>query len=227
MSAARKLPACSPAPSVPSVPSAVISRPLAPTPRPAPFTWVSEEEYFTLDLAAERKLEYYDGEIVAMAGASPNHNDITTNVGAWLHGKLRGGNCRPRIADQRVFLPERRSYVYPDVVVACGKLDYQPGTNPLALLNPVLIVEVLSPSTERNDRGRKFHAYQSIKSLLYYVLLDSEQIGADFYAREPGADLWLLRTYEDLSATLPLPALGAELPLAEAYAAVVFGEGEV
>lgn len=196
-----------------------------PLTRGVAFERVSEQAYFALDLAAERKLEYYDGEVVAMAGASPNHNYITLNVGAWLLGKLRGTGCRPCVADQRVHVPARRGYVYPDVVVGCQPLQYQASTKPLALLNPVLIVEVLSESTERNDRGRKFRAYQSIPSLLYYVLLDSEQVSADFYAREAGAELWLLRTYENLSATLPLPALGVELPLAEVYAAVVFGEG--
>lgn len=213
MSAARKLP------------EAALLTPTVPPTRAVTFNRVSEQDYFALDIAAERKLEYYDGDVVAMAGASPNHNYITLNVGAWLHGKLRGTTCRPCIADQRVHVPARRGYVYPDVVVGCEPLQYQPGTKPLSLLNPVLIVEVLSESTERNDRGRKFRAYQSIPGLRYYLLLDSDQVSADFYTREPGADLWLLRAYEDLSATLPLPALGVELPLAEAYAAVVFGEG--
>ena len=215
MSAARQLP--EPAPPL------LQPLPASPQSRVVAFDRVAEQDYFALDLAAERKLEYYDGEVVAMAGASPNHNYITLNVGAWLNGKLRGTACRPCIADQRVHVPARRGYVYPDVVVGCQPLQYQPGTMPLSLLNPVLIVEVLSESTERNDRGRKFRAYQSIPSLLYYLLLDSEQVSADFYTREAGAELWLLRAYEDLSATLPLPALGVELPLAEAYAAVVFG----
>ena len=133
-----------------------LAQPIPPTPRVVAFNRVAEEDYFALDLAAESRLEYYDGEVVAMAGASPNHNDIALNVGAFLHGRLRGTDCRPRVNDQRVHVPARQGYVYPNVVVRCGKLEYQPGTNPLSLLNPVLIIEVLSESTERHDRGRKF-----------------------------------------------------------------------
>lgn len=204
----------------------LIAAPIPPTPRVVQFKRVSEAEYFALDLAAETRLEYLDGEVIAMAGASPNHNDITGNVFAWLHGRLRTAACRPRMADQRVHVPARRGYVYPDVVVGCGKLEYKSGTNPSALLNPVLIVEVLSPSTATYDLTRKFQAYQSIPGLRHYLLLETQQVNAFFYTREPGSRTWMLRTYDQLGDTLPVFALGVELPLAVVYDAVVFGEGE-
>ena len=214
--------------------AAALHLPYPPVPPPVPptsarvvaFNRVSEAEYLALDAASEHRLEYVGGEVRAMAGASPNHNDIAGNTYAWLHTRLRGTPCRPRMSDQRVSMPKLGTYTYPDLVVGCGELQYQPGSNPMALLNPVLIIEVLSGSTEAYDRGRKFLAYQAIASLRYYLLIDSQQVGADLYTREPGADLWLLRHYHDLAAHLPLPALGIELPLAEVYNAVVFGEGE-
>ena len=93
-----------------------LARPIPPTPRVVAFNRVAEEDYFALDLAAESRLEYYDGEVIAMAGASPNHSDIALNVGAFLRGKLKN-TCRARMSDQRVHVPARRGYVYPDVVV--------------------------------------------------------------------------------------------------------------
>ena len=200
--------------------------PVPPTPRVVRLEHVTEEEYFALDLAAETRLEYLDGEIIAMAGASPNHNDIVSNVLAWLHGKLKGSSCRVRASEQRVHMPAQRGYVYPDVVVGCGKLEYKPGSNPPTLLNPVLVVEVLSESTATYDLTRKFQAYQSIPGLRHYLLLETQRVNAFLYSREPGSLAWTVRTYDQLSDVLALLALSVELPLAEAYAAVVFGEGE-
>ncbi len=204
-----------------------VAAPTPPTARVVSINRITEVEYFALDEATtDRRLEYYDGEIVAMAGAQPVHNDIVLNLGAGLRSRLKNGNCRVRVADQRVHIPAKRGYVYPDVVAACGPWQYQPNTRPAALLNPVLIIEVLSPTTAAHDLTRKFAYYQTIPSLRHYVLLDSEHVGALLYSREPGAALWTLHLYDELTATLPLPALSVELPLAEAYHAVVFGEGE-
>ena len=201
--------------------------PTPPTARVIPFRLVTEAEYLQRDAALpDGRLEFYDGHVVAMAGAQPAHNDIVANVLTWLHRQLRGRGCRARAADQRVQLSTKRSYVYPDVVVGCGELRYNSATNPPSLLNPTLIVEVLSDSTAALDRGRKFQLYQTLPSLRYYLLLDSQQVRAELLAREPDADIWTLRTAEGLDVSLELPALGIALPLAEIYDAVVFGEGE-
>lgn len=201
--------------------------PIPPTARVIAFDRISEEEYLRRDAAqTDGKLEYYDGQIRAMAGATPAHNDIVLNVGSELRTRLRGKPCRVRVTDQRVYLPGKPGYAYPDVVAACGEWQYKPATDLPTLLNPVLIIEVLSASTDLHDRGRKFELYQTIPSLRHYVLLDSTRVSAYLFSRDPGADLWSLRFYEDLAAVLPLTALDVELPLAEAYSAVVFGEGE-
>ncbi len=111
-------------------------------------------------------------------------------------------------------------------MVGCGELRYQPGTKPPSLLNPTLIIEVLSESTWKHDYSRKLRSCPSIPGLLYYLLLDSQQIGADLFAREPGTLVWTHYSFDQLSDVVPLTALGIELPLAEVYAAVVFGEGD-
>lgn len=209
--------------------SAALPLPIPPSnARVVSFDRVSEAEYLRRDAALTEggKLEYYDGEIRAMAGSTPAHNDIVLNVGSELRTRLRGQSCRARVTDQRVYLPGKPGYAYPDVVAACGEWQYKPAAGLPTLLNPVLIIEVLSASTDLHDRGRKFELYQTIPTLRHYVLLDSTRVSAYLYSRDPGADLWTLRFYEDLSASLPLTALDVELPLAEAYSAVVFGEGE-
>ena len=219
MSAAERLPA----PPNPAKPTPVPPK----RARVLSINHVTEAEYFRLDAATtEGRLEYYDGEIVAMAGAQPAHNFILLNVASELRGQLKGSSCRVAASEQRVHVPARRGYVYPDVVVACGEWQYRPSTKPATLLNPVVIFEVLSDSTAENDRGRKFEAYQTIPSLLHYVLLDSRRVSVLLYSREPGARLWTVALYEDLTEALPLTALGVALPLAEIYNAVVFGEGE-
>ena len=188
---------------------------------------MSLEEYFELEARNPDgpRYEYYNGEVVAMAGASPAHNFITGNVHAFLHNRLRSSSCRVSTADQRIHIPAKLAYVYADVVAACGEWLYQPNSRPAALLNPVLIVEVLSDTTEARDRGHKFQLYLTIPSLRHYLLLDADRVAADLYTRDSEEDVWKVRFFNSLPDVLPLPALSAELPLAEAYDAVRFGEG--
>lgn len=189
---------------------------------------VSLEEYFQLEARDPDgpRYEYYDGDVVAMAGASPAHNDISTNIVMALQGRLRGGDCRARSSDQRVFIPAKAGYVYPDVVVACEPRQYQPGTRPLALLNPVIVMEILSESTEARDRGRKMQLYQTIPALRHYLLVDADRVAIDLFSRESEGSLWSVRFFDQLTDLLPLTAFNIELPVAEVYDAVRFGEGE-
>jgi Uma2 family endonuclease len=156
----------------------------------------------------------------AMAGARAAHNLIVGNLIAQLHAQLRSGPCRVYASDMRVRVSATGLYTYPDIVVACedprfldGELD--------TLLNPTLIVEVLSPSTEAYDRGRKFGHYRSIESLAEYLLVSSERIGAELFTRQTDGG-WLLTAAGDLKDTINLSATGCRLALAEIYAKVEF-----
>lgn len=179
---------------------------------------VSVEEYLAQERRAETKSEYLDGEVFAMAGASRRHNLLVTSVVGMLYSQLRGRGCELYSNDMRVRVSSTGLFAYPDVVVACGEpefLDAEVDT----LLNPVLIVEVLSPSTADYDRGGKWAHYRTIPSLREYLVLDQERVHAEHHIRQPGGD-WLLHETEDPAAVLRLAAIGCELPLAAAYEGV-------
>ncbi len=175
--------------------AAALHLPYPPTPPPVPptsarvvaFNRVSEAEYLALDAASDWKLEYLDGEVIprgggtvtAMAAASVSHNLIADNTLGALLVLLRGKPCRPFGSDLRLYVEPLSRYFYADITVVCGERQLKTDQQPASLLNPVLIVEVLSDSTTAYDRGRKFRAYQAIASLRYYLLLDSQQVGAD------------------------------------------------
>ena len=179
---------------------------------------VSPEEYLAQERALlEGRNEYVNGQVHAMTGASLAHSTITGNVGAALRAAGRGRGCRAFVNDMRVHVPATRMYTYPDVVALCGTpqlMDDRQDT----LLNPSVIVEVLSPSTEAYDRGDKFAHYQRIASLQEYVLVAQDRVAVSHFRRH---DLgWLLTTLDDPAAVLELPSYGARLSLAEIYDAV-------
>jgi Uma2 family endonuclease len=187
------------------------------------------EQYLEIDRTSETKNEYFSGEIVAMAGASPTHNRITLNVGSALNAQLRGTPCQPFANDLRVKSLATGSYMYPDVVVVCGRLELE-NTAPESLLNPTLIVEVLSPSTEVKDRGYKFAHYRRLDSLREYVLIAQHEPHIERYVRQPDGQ-WLLSEANDLNATIMLSSIGCTLALSDVYDRVEFdgqadGEGD-
>jgi Uma2 family endonuclease len=174
---------------------------------------MTEEEYLAFERASDVRHELVNGEIVAMAGGSPRHGLIATNVGGALVARLRGGPCRAVNSDVRVHIPDTGLYTYPDITVVCG----QPETHPAdrdALTNPRVIFEVLSRSTEAYDRGAKFDHYRRCASLAEYVLVDQRERRILHHRRVEGG--WLLSEVGP-DGTLALPALGCELPLAEIY----------
>lgn len=190
---------------------------------------ITVEEYFALDAAAPEgvRYEYWDGYVVpqhgydetgavAMAGASPAHNQIAVNLTAVLAPAMRKRGCRGGQADQRVQLPSGR-YVYPDLVFACGEPRYS-DHNPPALLDPTLVVEVASPSTADSDHGPKREAYTQVESLQAYWIVEQDRVAVTVYERD-GAD-WRLRRIEGLGATVESEGLGLAVPLAEIYALV-------
>jgi Uma2 family endonuclease len=170
-------------------------------------------EYLAFERSAPEKHELYDGEIFAMAGASPQHNRIARNLTAVLWIATRNGPCEPFQSDLRLRLPGTENYCYPDVLVVCGPLELD-GDAKDVVLNPTVICEVLSASTESYDRGGKFALYRTIPSLTDYVLLSQDQVLIEHFARQPDGG-WLLR---DLRAGQVLRlSIGCELLADEIY----------
>jgi len=183
---------------------------------------LTPEEYLRIERAAEWKSEYVDGEMFAMAGASPRHVLIATNLVAELRDRLRDGPCNAYAADLRVATDRRRHYTYPDVVVACEPLQFVDEHRD-TITNPSLIAEVLSESTEKYDRGAKFERYRSVATLTEYLLVSQDRIHIELYTRQPGGG-WVLREWNDSEAEIDLPSLRCRLRIAEVYAKVVFDE---
>ncbi len=178
----------------------------------------SAEEYLALERAAEYKSEYADGLIYAMTGVSWEHSLIASNLSRILGNQLLDRPCEIHIADMRVKAALARSYRYPDIAVVCGKPEFEDGHFD-TLLNPTLLVEILSPSTEASDRGRKFAEYRGIPSLLEYLLVSQELPRIERYARQ--AEGWLLTVVEGFDATVKLDAIGCALDLREVYRKVL------
>ena len=177
------------------------------------------EKYLEHERRAETRSEYLDGEVFAMTGASFRHNLLVANVLVALASRLRGGSCQAVANDQRVHIPTTGLFTYPDVVVVCGEpefLDAEVDT----LLNPTLIVEVLSKSTADYDRGGKFAHYRALPSLREYLVLAQERAHAEHSVRQ-GDGRWLLAETDDPAAALRLEAIGCELPLGAVYEGVL------
>lgn len=176
----------------------------------------TQEEYLELERAAEYKSEYYRGEIFAMSGAGRNHNRITENLSGEIYIALRGKPCESFSRDLRVHIPENSLYTYPDLLIVCDKpefLDNQADT----LLNPSVIIEVLSPSTGSYDQGKKFHFYRSMESLVEYVLIDSQEVGARVH-RKGGDGVWFVSSeaYE-IEGSIEISHIGLTLKMSDIY----------
>ena len=180
-----------------------------------PKTFLTPEQYLEIEREAEFKSEYYQGEMFAMAGAAEAHNVLVANLVASLHHQFRSGPCRVYPSDMRVGVHATGLYTYPDVVVACGERRFLDGRRD-TLLNPSLLIEVLSPSTEAYDRGKKFEHYRSIESLREYLLVASDRVHADLYTRQPDGR-WLLTSADRLEDSLDLQSIGCRLALADLY----------
>lgn len=180
-----------------------------------PKTFLTPEQYLEIERRAEYKSEYYKGEMFAMAGAKQAHNLLVGNLVAGLHRQLRSRPCQVYPSDMRVRVTATGLYTYPDVIAVCVEprfLDDQKDT----LLNPGLLIEVLSPSTEAYDRGRKFEQYKSIEALREYLLVASDRVHADLYTRQADGR-WLLTSADSLEDSLTLESVGVRLTLADLY----------
>jgi len=188
-------------------------------------TLFTEAEYLALEQASERKHEFVDGAIVAMAGARPAHNALASNISAALVTMTRGRGCLVLSSDQRVHVPATKLYTYPDVTVACGARAYD-DQNPPSLLNPTLLVEVTSDTTEDFDRGKKFLHYQSISELRDYIIVSHTHRRIDHFKRE-GDGQWRLTTHTRSNAPVDLPDYGGAITLADVYDGINLAEGVV
>jgi len=184
-------------------------------------TLLTEEQYLEIERKAERKSEFHDGEMFAMAGASWVHNQLVWNVIAHLGRQLGSGPCRGCPSDMRVRVSATGLYTYPDIVVVCGEPKFLDGHTD-TLLNPTLIVEVLSASTEAYDRGRKFEHYRSLASLRQYLLVASERIETELRTRQADGQ-WLLSFASKVEDVIDLESVGARLLVPEIYSGVEFG----
>jgi Uma2 family endonuclease len=209
---------------------------LAPTRQPYRFT---VEEYLAFERASEERHEYLDGVIYAMAGESPDHGRICMNLAATFVLQLRGSDCEAFSKDMEVCCGPYRAhtreglYAYPDLVVVCGAMQFHSQAEDV-LVNPKVIVEVLSPSTEAFDRGEKFRRYRAwLPTLTDYVLVAQDRPVIDHYQRitveSPAPQeqtRWELETLEGLDTHLHLPGINCTVPLAEVYERIVFPQAE-
>ena len=176
---------------------------------------VSIEDYLAAERRAEIKSEYLDGEVFAMSGASRPHNLVVWNLAGLLHGQLKARGCEAYIGDMRVHIPSAGLYTYPDITVVCGEPRFEDGEMD-TLLNPTLLIEVLSPSTEGYDRGKKFAHYRTLESLREYVLVAQEEARVELFTRQEDGH-WLLSEASRLEETLLLASIGCGLRLADVY----------
>lgn len=180
---------------------------------------ITSAEYLRRERLAEEKSEYVDGYVYAMSGASIPHNFIASNLMVVIGSALKGSPCKPLGSDMRVRTPSSHLFTYPDLVIVCGQLELHDEQND-TLLNPTIIIEILSPSTEKWDRGGKFARYQSIPSLQDYVLVSQDIPRVERFSRN--GDEWTLVNSEGLEATLKLPSVKVEVNLADIYEDVEF-----
>ena len=183
---------------------------------------LTEAEYLAIERAAEFKSEFYAGEMFAMAGASPAHNRLKENLILELGTRLRGGPCHTYSSDQRVRVDRTGLYTYPDLVVVCGKDEVDPADRD-TLVNPTVIVEVLSPSTAKYDRGKKFDHYRTIASLREYVLVWQDEVRVERFVRRPDGE-WGLTVLTQPADVLALAAVPAQVSVADVYAGVELPE---
>jgi len=197
---------------------------------PKATTLSTVEEYLAKERESEERHEYLDGEIYLMAGESPEHGAIGTNSGGQLYSQLRGGPCQVFSKDMKVCsgpIPQSRYstkglYSFPDLVVVCGEPQFLDEHRDV-LVNPNVIIEVLSPTTEAFDRGEKFLRYRThLESLTDYVVVAQSRSLVEHFARQPNGQWVIAATATDLSETVLLTSIGCTLRLSEVYDRIVF-----
>lgn len=177
------------------------------------------KEYLALERKAEYRSEYINGQIYALAGTSRFHNKIVANLAGQLYVQLRGRPCDAFMNDMRVKVNETGLYTYPDVVALCGEPRFE-DSHLDTLLNPNLIIEVLSESTERYDRGEKFAHYRRLPSLAEYALVAQDRVRVELYVRQ--GEQWVLTEYSDPAGAVTFPSIDCAIALQDIYERVEF-----
>ena len=179
-----------------------------------PIPFISVEQYLEIERAAEFRSEYLNGQMFAMSGALPPHNEIVNSLGRTLHPQIRG-RCRYYTTDLRLFVPATGLYTYPDLMVICGDLQFS-GDRKDIVTNPGLIAEVLSNSTADYDRGGKFAHYRSIPSLRDYLTITQDSVLVEHWSRQ-GDGTWSLREFRLIEDVIRVAISGVEIRLADIY----------
>lgn len=185
-----------------------------------PKRYITVEEFLAAEETSEVKHEYYNGEIFAMAGGTEQHDLLAGNTFASLHSQLRGRQCNVHTSDMMVKTNQAANsiHTYPDVTVVCGPPEFE-NENRRVLLNPSLLVEVLSPSTQGYDRGAKFESYRSIPSFQEYILIAQDRVYMEHHIRQPDGS-WNFTEHHNLTDEITLSSIDCTLLLAEIYESV-------
>ena len=179
---------------------------------------ISIEEYLEMENASIEKHEYYKGEVFAMSGAKVPHNTISSNLSGILYNKLKGKKCKPYGSDQRIHIQSNTLFTHPDISIICGEIKTL-NNDDYNVLNPSVIIEVLSKSTKNHDRGEKFKLYRDILTLKEYILVDSETIHIEVF-RLNESNRWELEEYNSVENFLFIKAIDEKIVLSEIYEGV-------
>ena len=195
--------------------------------KPSPFYTV--EQYLKIDRETEERYEYLDGEIWLMAGESNAHGDICMNLSGVFYNSLKNTKCRGRIKDTKILsgaaeknpFTAKGMFSYPDMVIICGKPEFHDEVTDI-IINPQVIIEVLSPSTESFDRGEKFTRYRRWNpTLTDYILISQENPSVEHFIKQPDGS-WLLREYHGLDKNFSVESINVTVNLADVYDRIEF-----
>jgi Uma2 family endonuclease len=189
-----------------------------------PKSYYTVEHYLQLERSGDTKHEYFDGQIFALAGSSENHNLIAAHILGILYAQVRKRPCKVYPSDMRVKIAKTKLYTYPDISIACGTSAFD-DIDSDTLLNPTVIFEILSPSTEKYDRGKKFEHYRTIATLQEYILVSQNSHLVEQYTRQTD-NAWLLTIHDTLESRVDLQSVHCALLLADIYEDIVFDNDE-
>ena len=183
--------------------------------------YISAKDYLKVERAATEKHELHEGQIVTMSGALVPHNHIVSNLFSLIGPFLKGKKCKVFTSDLRVSIPTAESFTYPDLSIICGKLEMEDDVFD-TITNPSVLIEVMSRSTEKYDRGTKFFYYMQIASLKEYILVDSNSVFVQVATRQ-GDNSWKFEEWRDISASFKIKTIEKPVALTEVYEDVEFG----